>query len=192
MLVHGNTLHSRGTPSLPRVPLLLFQLVCHCPGHTTLTRLPLCLSGAHSRTFPFLFFTIWCTLTHPHSLCSHQHTLTVSSLVIRHTLTDPSSFVNCSPFVHRLVAGLLPLFRRLFHQLVAGLLSCSLLLTASSQLKPFVFCIAVCSPVGLRTVVFLLYRRLFTGRLPDCHLFFVISSNARDTLNGPVVAVACL
>jgi len=84
------------------------------------------------------------------------------------------------------------LFRRLFHQSVAGLLSCSLSLTASSQLKPFVFCIADCSPVGRRTVVFLLCRRLFTGRSPDCCLSFVISSNAWGTLNGPVVVVACL
>jgi len=124
-----------------RVPLLLFQWFV--VAWVTLTRLPLCLSGAHSRTFLFLFFTIRYTLTDPYSLCSHRYTLTVSSLVIRYTLTDPSSFVNCSPFVHRSVAGLLPLFRRLFHQSVAGLLSCSLSLTVSSQLKPFVFCDAI-------------------------------------------------
>jgi len=35
----------------------------------------------------------------------------------------------------------------------------------------------------------LLHCRLFTGRSPDCYLSFVISSNARDTLNGPVVVI---
>ena len=55
------------------------------------------------------------------------------------------------------------MFRRLFHQSVAGLLSCSLSLTASSQLKPFVFCIAVCSPVGRRTVIFLLLSLQMPG-----------------------------
>jgi len=48
-------------------------------------------------------------------------------------------FAVCSPVGCRTVA----LFRRLFHQSVTELLSCSLSLTASSQLKPFVFCYAI-------------------------------------------------
>ena len=59
------------------------------------------------------------------------------------------SLVHCHlPFVHRSVAGLLP---------------CSLSLTASSQLKPFVFCVAVCSPVGRRTVIHLLLSLQMPG-----------------------------
>jgi len=53
MLVHGNTFHSCGTPSVPRVSLLLFEQFV--VARDTLTRLSLCLSGAHSRTFPFSF-----------------------------------------------------------------------------------------------------------------------------------------
>jgi len=78
------------------------------------------------------------------------------------------------------------LFRRLFHQSVAGLLSCSLLLTASSQLKPFVFCIAVCSPVGRRTVVFL----LLSLQMPGTHSTGQLLSSA-PSRKFLIVVVAC-
>jgi len=79
------------------------------------------------------------------------------------------------------------LFRCLFHQSVAGPLSCSLSLTASSQLKPFVFCIAVCSLVGRRTVVFL----LLSLQMPGTHSTGQLLSSA-PSRKSLVVVVACL
>jgi len=67
MFVHGNTLHSLGTPSLLRVPLLLFQQVDCCSGHTqrvflcsvrcTLTDLSLFHSARGALTGLSCFFT---------------------------------------------------------------------------------------------------------------------------------------
>jgi len=106
-----------------------------------------------------------------------KHSTSLSSLCPVHTH---------GPFFIHSVAGAHSRRSCCFFFTVAGTHSRpSLSICSSCQL------FAVCSPVGRRTVFFLLCRRLFTGRSSDCCLSFVISSNARDTLNGPVVVVAC-
>jgi len=125
------------------------------------------VAGTHSQRSCCFFFTVAGTHSRPslliHSSCQF---FAVCSLVGRWTVA---------------------LFRRLFHQSVAGLLSCSLLLTASSQLKPFVFCIAVCSPVGRRTVVFL----LLSLQMPGTHSTGQLLSSA-PSRKFLIVVVACL
>ena len=112
------------------------------------------------------------------SLCPvHTHGPFFISLCPGHTQRAILLLVNCSSFVHRSVAGLLPLFRRLFHQSVTGLLSCSLSLMVSSQLKPFVFCNAIQSlclvhpviPGGNPCLFFSFKRTSLPTVLPSLH-----------------------
>jgi len=84
MLVHGNTFHSCGTPSLLRVPLLLFQQVDCCSGHT-------------QRAF---FQSVLCTLTDLSSFHSARDTLNGPScfllLLPAHTHGICSFFTWCT------------------------------------------------------------------------------------------------
>ena len=145
MLVHGNTPHGRGTPSLLRVPHLLFRQVNCCSGHTQQAFL---LSVRHTLMDLSSFTLLLFALPGTHSrVCLHfaQRSGALSRIL--------SFVISSMPGTHSTghfftVAG------------THSRRSCRLLhCTHRHTLTVFFFLLIV--------------RRLFTGRSPDCCLSFV-------------------